>query len=96
MMNGIQYWGESSSSTSLSSPQDVEDDRMIALVLSEEYAKLDGEVGRRLSSLAPVPHVPRINNFIPNTSDASMDHQRLLQRYVASVGFQIYCIPFLN
>ncbi|XLS98526.1 hypothetical protein HN51_041261 [Arachis hypogaea] len=80
MMNGIQYWGESSSSTSLSSPQDVEDDRMIALVLSEEYAKLDGEVGRRLSSLAPVPHVPRINNFIPNISDASMDHQRLLQR----------------
>ncbi|XP_061372384.1 OVARIAN TUMOR DOMAIN-containing deubiquitinating enzyme 12-like [Gastrolobium bilobum] len=80
MMNGTQYWGESSSSTSLSSQQDIEDDRMIALVLSEEYAKLDGTVGRRISNLAPVPHVPRINSFIPNMNDASMDHQRLLQR----------------
>lgn len=35
--------------------QDVEDDRMIALVLSEEYAKLDGAVARRLSNLAPAP-----------------------------------------
>lgn len=59
MMNGSQNhsWGEgeSSSSTSLSSQHDVEDDRMIALVLSEEYAKLDGAVGRRLSNLEPVP-----------------------------------------
>lgn len=57
MINGsqTQNWGESSSSTSLSSQHDVEDDRMIALVLSEEYAKLDGAVGRRLSKLEPVP-----------------------------------------
>lgn len=61
MINGsqTQHWGESSGSgsgsTSLSSQQDVEDDRMIALVLSEEYAKLDGSVGRRLSNLEPVP-----------------------------------------
>jgi hypothetical protein len=53
--NGTQSVGESSSSTSLSSQQDVEDDRMIAVVLSEEYAKLDGAVGKRLSNLAPVP-----------------------------------------
>lgn len=51
----MQSFGESSSSTSLSSQQDLEDDRMIAVVLSEEYAKLDGAVGRRLSSLEPVP-----------------------------------------
>lgn len=55
MWNGTQSVGESSSSTSLSSQQDLEDDRMIALVLSEEYAQLDGGVGRRLSNLAPVP-----------------------------------------
>ncbi|PWA70517.1 Ovarian tumor, otubain [Artemisia annua] len=72
--------GESSSSTSLSSQQDVEDDGMIAAVLSEEYAKLDGSVGRRLTNLEPVAHVPRINTFIPNISDASLDHQRLSQR----------------
>ena len=55
MTNGMQRFGECSSSTSLSSQQDLEDDRMIAVVLSEEYAKLDGAVGRRLSSLEPVP-----------------------------------------
>lgn len=64
-MSGTQNWGESSSSTSLSSQQDVEDDRMIALVLSEEYAKLDGAVGRRLSNLAPVP--VRILTFLLST-----------------------------
>jgi hypothetical protein len=47
--------GESSSSTSLSSQHDNEDDRMIALVLTEEYANLDGGVAKRLSNLAPVP-----------------------------------------
>lgn len=45
----------SSSSTSWSSQKDTEDDRMIALMLSEEYTKLDGAVARRLSNLAPVP-----------------------------------------
>ena len=55
MWMGTQSVGECSSSTSLSSQQDVEDDRMIAVILSEEYAKLDGAVARRLSNLAPVP-----------------------------------------
>ncbi|KAK9108659.1 hypothetical protein Syun_024670 [Stephania yunnanensis] len=49
------FVGESSSSTSVSSQQDVEDDRMIAVVLSEEYAKLDNAVAGRLSNLAPIP-----------------------------------------
>ncbi|PON83557.1 OTU domain containing protein [Trema orientale] len=56
------------------------DDRMIAVMLSEEYAKLDGAVTRRLSNLAPLPHIPRINSYIPNLSDATLDHHRLLQR----------------
>lgn len=55
MRNGIESFGECSSSTSLSSQQDTDDDGMIAQVLSEEYAKLDGAVGRRLSSLASIP-----------------------------------------
>ncbi|ESQ26987.1 hypothetical protein EUTSA_v100197690mg, partial [Eutrema salsugineum] len=70
--------GDSSSSTSWSSQKDTEDDQMIALMLSEEYTKLDGAVGRRLSNLA-LPHVPRINYYIPNLNDATLDHQRLLQ-----------------
>lgn len=48
--------GDSSSgSTSWSSQRDTQDDRMIALMLSEEYTNLDGAVARRLSNLAPVP-----------------------------------------
>ncbi|KAL9266540.1 OVARIAN TUMOR DOMAIN-containing deubiquitinating enzyme 12-like protein [Drosera capensis] len=78
--NGTYSLGECSSSTSMSSQRDVEDDRMIAQVLSEEYAKLDGAVGRRLSNLTPVHLIPRINSYIPSASDANMDHQRLLQR----------------
>lgn len=75
-----EFQSECSSSTSWSSQPDTEDDRMIAMVLSEEYAKLDGGVARRLSNLAPIPVVPRINSYIPPLSDANLDHQRLLQR----------------
>ncbi|KAG0480696.1 hypothetical protein HPP92_011554 [Vanilla planifolia] len=79
-----------SSSTSLSSEKgDIDNDRMIATVLSEEYANLDGAVGRRLSTLPSIPHVPRINTFIPNLSDASLDHQRLIQRLHAYGLFEV-------
>lgn len=45
-----------STATGLSShSNDTDDDRMIALVLSEEYEKLDGAVSRRLANLASVP-----------------------------------------
>ncbi|XP_019195890.1 PREDICTED: OTU domain-containing protein DDB_G0284757-like isoform X2 [Ipomoea nil] len=79
LVNNHSGTGECSSSNSIIQ-QNVEDDRMIAVVLSEEYAKLDGSHGQRFSNLAHVPHIPRINTYIPNTSDASLDHQRLLQR----------------
>lgn len=46
---------EASNAASTSSQHAVEDDKMIAIVLSEEYAKLDGRVGQCLSTLAPVP-----------------------------------------
>ncbi|KAK8653177.1 hypothetical protein V6N13_127187 [Hibiscus sabdariffa] len=80
MWNGGHHMGESSTSSSWSSHPGTEDDQMIAAVLSEEYSKLDGDVARRLSGLAPVPHVPQINSYIPSISDASLDHQRLLER----------------
>lgn len=70
----------SSSVAPLSRLRDTGDDRMIALLLSEEYAKMDGAVGRRLTSLPSIPHVPRINNYFPSAPDVSMDHERLLQR----------------
>ncbi|KAL8143608.1 hypothetical protein V2J09_016640 [Rumex salicifolius] len=97
-MTGIGSSGECSSSTSFNSLKETDNDQMIAIMLSEEYDKLDSEVAKRLSNLAPVPVrfiayfgtlrtllfsnilVPRINSFIPTYSDASMDHQRLIQR----------------
>ncbi|GAB4848597.1 OVARIAN TUMOR DOMAIN-containing deubiquitinating enzyme 12 [Ancistrocladus abbreviatus] len=83
MRNGPWSSGECSSSTSLSSQQDVDDDQMIAIVLSEEYAKQDGAVAQRLTNLSPVPLIPRVNSSIPDLSDANLDHQRLLQRLQA-------------
>ncbi|KAK6137924.1 hypothetical protein DH2020_028337 [Rehmannia glutinosa] len=41
---------------------------------------LDGEVGKRLNQMVPVPHVPKINGEIPSVDEATSDHQRLLNR----------------
>ncbi|XP_028776074.1 uncharacterized protein LOC114732862 isoform X3 [Neltuma alba] len=41
---------------------------------------LNDEVGRRLSQMTPIPHVPRINGDIPSIDEATSDHQRLLDR----------------
>ncbi|PSR86575.1 OTU domain-containing protein [Actinidia chinensis var. chinensis] len=50
-----------------------------SLELTDEYA-LDGEVGKRLNQMVPIPHVPRINGEIPSVDEATLDHQRLLDR----------------
>jgi len=56
MTNVIHNEAGCSSSTSLSSQDnDTNDDRMIAVVLSEEYSNLDGAVARRLTSLSSIP-----------------------------------------
>jgi hypothetical protein len=48
--------GASSSSTSMSSQRsETHDDRMIAMVLSEEYAKLDGAMAKHLINLTSIP-----------------------------------------
>ncbi|KAL5649736.1 hypothetical protein ACJX0J_040545, partial [Zea mays] len=82
--------GASSSSTSMSSQRsETHDDRMIAMVLSEEYAKLDGAMAKRLTNLTSIPHVPRINTYFPTYSDATMDHYRLLDRLNAYGLFEV-------
>ncbi|XP_024985546.1 uncharacterized protein LOC112521099 [Cynara cardunculus var. scolymus] len=50
-----------------------------SLDLSDEYA-LDDEVGKRLNQLASIPHVPRVNGEIPSVDEATLDHQRLIDR----------------
>ncbi|GMN24932.1 hypothetical protein TIFTF001_000742 [Ficus carica] len=56
-----------------------EDECLYSLGLMDEYA-LDGEVGKRLHQMVPIPHVPRINGEIPSVNEATLDHQRLLDR----------------
>ncbi|CAN1128058.1 OVARIAN TUMOR DOMAIN-containing deubiquitinating enzyme 9 [Linum perenne] len=43
----------------------------------DEYA-LDGEVGKRINQMVPIPLVPKINGEIPTLDEEVSDHQRLL------------------
>lgn len=40
----------------------------------------DDEIGKRLNQMASVPHVPKVNGEIPSLDEATLDHQRLLDR----------------
>ncbi|PHU03955.1 hypothetical protein BC332_29206 [Capsicum chinense] len=69
-------------STSCSSPGEESytgEDWSYSLELADEY-DLDGEVGKRLNQMIPIPHIPRINGEIPSIDEATLDHQRLLDR----------------
>ncbi|GAB4833626.1 hypothetical protein Ancab_031872 [Ancistrocladus abbreviatus] len=69
-------------SSSCSSPGEIsydDEDYSFCLELMDESA-LDGELGKRLNQMVPVPHVPRINGEIPSVDEATSDHQRLLDR----------------
>lgn len=74
------YVRESSSSSVSSSVQDIEEDITIGSILSEENQKIDGNLGRRLSHLNSIPHTPRVNGEIPDVDNATLDHERLLER----------------
>nr|XP_043631814.1 OVARIAN TUMOR DOMAIN-containing deubiquitinating enzyme 12-like [Erigeron canadensis] len=50
-----------------------------SLELNDDYA-YDDEVGKRLNQMASIPHVPRVNGEIPSIDEATLDHQRLLDR----------------
>ncbi|XP_068655403.1 OVARIAN TUMOR DOMAIN-containing deubiquitinating enzyme 11-like isoform X2 [Aristolochia californica] len=70
----------SSSSSLNSSLQDTEDDRTIARILSEEDHHENRTLGKRLSHLDSIPLTPRVNGTIPTVNDATLDHERLLER----------------
>ncbi|KAL5987645.1 hypothetical protein ACLOJK_035395 [Asimina triloba] len=77
-------------STSCSSPEEKSYDGeewSYTLEIMDESSALDGEVGKRLNQMVPVPaipassiHVPRINGEIPSVDEATSDHQRLQDR----------------
>ncbi|XP_042475937.1 OVARIAN TUMOR DOMAIN-containing deubiquitinating enzyme 12-like [Macadamia integrifolia] len=69
-------------SSSCSSPEEKSyngDDWSNPLEITDE-SMLDGEVGKRLNQMVPIPHVPKINGEIPSIDEATSDHQRLLDR----------------
>ncbi|CAL9172840.1 unnamed protein product [Musa hybrid cultivar] len=67
-------------SSSCSSPARNSYEEGYSLDVTDEFSAVDGEVGRRLNQMVPVPHVPKINGEIPSVDEATSDHQRLLER----------------
>ncbi|XP_052730919.1 OVARIAN TUMOR DOMAIN-containing deubiquitinating enzyme 9 isoform X2 [Vigna angularis] len=55
------------------------DDVWDSLEISDE-SSLDGEVGKRLYQMVPIPHIPKTNEKIPSDDEETSDHQRLLDR----------------
>ncbi|KAL6554407.1 OVARIAN TUMOR DOMAIN-containing deubiquitinating enzyme 11 [Orobanche minor] len=72
----------SSSSSVNSSSHDTEDDHTIAAILSEdEKLRYDGKLGKMLSHLDSIPHTPRVIQVVPDAKDATLDHERLAERF---------------
>ncbi|KAG6512317.1 hypothetical protein ZIOFF_030417 [Zingiber officinale] len=78
--DGWEVNDETGPSTLCSSPGGYSCRREFSMKISDEYSVVDGEVGRRLNQMHPIPHVPRINGDIPSFDEATSDHQRLLER----------------
>ncbi|KAL4560500.1 hypothetical protein LXL04_032652 [Taraxacum kok-saghyz] len=78
----VQETEEMGHSSSCSSPGNRSydgDDYSYNLEITDE-SELDGEVGKRLNEIVPVPHIPKVNGDIPSVDEATSDHQRLLDR----------------
>ncbi|KAL6506831.1 OVARIAN TUMOR DOMAIN-containing deubiquitinating enzyme 11 [Orobanche hederae] len=82
-MSGIYGNASGSSSSSVnSSSHDTEDDHTIAAILAEdEKLRYDGKLGKMLSHLDSIPHTPRVIQVVPDAKDATLDHERLAERF---------------
>ncbi|XP_078182430.1 OVARIAN TUMOR DOMAIN-containing deubiquitinating enzyme 12-like isoform X1 [Carex rostrata] len=67
-------------SSSCSSPREALCEEEWPLELLDDCSEIDGEVGKRLNQMVPIPHVPKINGEIPSIDEAISDHQRLIDR----------------
>ncbi|XP_074304763.1 OVARIAN TUMOR DOMAIN-containing deubiquitinating enzyme 12-like [Silene latifolia] len=76
---GMDDAGNSSSCSSPGDRSNDGEDYSYSLEFVNE-SSVDGELGKRLNQMVPVPHVPRINGEIPSMDEATSDHQRLLDR----------------
>ncbi|XP_076893389.1 OVARIAN TUMOR DOMAIN-containing deubiquitinating enzyme 12-like isoform X2 [Bidens hawaiensis] len=78
----LQETDEMGPSSSCSSPENrsYDDDEYSYNLEITDESELDGEVGKRLHEIVPVPHIPKVNGDIPSVDEATSDHQRLLDR----------------
>ncbi|GFQ07731.1 otu domain-containing protein ddb_g0284757 [Phtheirospermum japonicum] len=51
------------------------------MLAEDENSRYDGKLGKRLSHLDSIPHTPRVIGDIPDPNDATLDHERLAQRF---------------
>ncbi|VFQ81501.1 unnamed protein product [Cuscuta campestris] len=80
--NGEEETTDAGPSSSCSSPGEgsySEEVWSYSIEPLDEY-DLEGEVGKRLNQMVPIPHIPKINGEIPSVDEATLDHQRLLDR----------------
>ncbi|XP_072970717.1 OVARIAN TUMOR DOMAIN-containing deubiquitinating enzyme 11-like isoform X1 [Typha angustifolia] len=77
------YARKSSSSSLSSTVQETEDDVTIGSLLAEASKNNERTLGKRLSHLDSIPHTPRVNGKIPDVDNATLDHERLLERLKA-------------
>lgn len=64
----------------LENDEDNLEDLLHLLDTTDESSVIDGELGKRLNQMVPVPHIPKINGDIPSPDEEISDHQRLLDR----------------
>ncbi|XP_062178684.1 OVARIAN TUMOR DOMAIN-containing deubiquitinating enzyme 11-like [Phragmites australis] len=82
-MSGQQdHVSKSSSSSISSSTQESEEEVSITIgsLLAQAKSNSGHKLGNRLSHLDSIPHIPRVNGKIPNVDNATLDHERLLER----------------
>ncbi|KAH9703850.1 OVARIAN TUMOR DOMAIN-containing deubiquitinating enzyme 9 [Citrus sinensis] len=60
--------------------EDNMEDLLHQLDTTDESSVIDGELGKRLNQMVPVPHIPKINGDIPSPDEEISDHQRMLDR----------------
>ncbi|XP_008658896.1 OVARIAN TUMOR DOMAIN-containing deubiquitinating enzyme 11 isoform X1 [Zea mays] len=85
-MSGQQDHASKSSSSSISSStQESEEEAPVRSVtigslLAQANSTSGHSLGKRLSHLGSIPYTPRVNGKIPNVGNATLDHERLLER----------------
>ncbi|CAH8385638.1 unnamed protein product [Eruca vesicaria subsp. sativa] len=78
--NDNDHDGRSHDSPSIFSSSSQSDTEEYVYSWESDECDTDGEFGRRLNQMVPIPYVPKINGEIPPEEEAVSDHDRLRNR----------------